>query len=272
MALLVLDRERPHGGVVRTLVLSRPEKRNALDPAHLGLLGEALAAAAADVRVRVVVLTAQGKAFSAGYDLTKAFDPDAPDALVVKTMAAVRACPVPTIAQVEGAAFGAGLELAISCDFRVAGDDATFCLPPAKLGIAYAPEGLARLVALVGTRQARLLAFTARVVASREALEMGLIDERVAPDTETTDEMLAGARATLSPVEARVAQLADAIADLAPLAVRLMKRTFESLTPAMDAAARASLERERVALFRSEDAAEGLAAFGARRPPDFKGR
>ncbi len=257
MALEIHDRQRPQGGLVRTLLLARPEKRNALDVAHLSQLGTALDAAGREPNVRVVVVAAQGKSFCAGYDLSQPFEAEAPDALVVKTMAAVRSFPRPTIARVEGAAFGAGLELAISCDFRLATCGASFCLPPAKLGIAYAPEGLARLIALVGVARAKSLAFTGRVVDAGEAKEMNLVDELLEGEAAMT---------------ARLSGLGDQLADVAPNAVALMKRTFAALEPSLSAAERAVLESERIALFGSEDAAEGLAAFAARRPPLFRGR
>lgn len=257
MALLVRDRERPSGGIVRTLVLSRPEKRNALDPAHLDLLARAVADAAATTTVRAIVLAAEGRAFCAGWDLSNPFDPADPDGPVTRTMAAVRACPVPVIAQVEGAAFGAGLELAISADLRVATGAATFCLPPAKLGIAYVPEGLARLAALTSTSFARRMVLAAEVIDAAEAHRTGLVDELV-NDAAAAD--------------ARVTQLADAIAGLAPLAVRHMKRTLNELEPALRADLRAALETERLALFASEDALEGRLAFAEKRPARFQGR
>jgi enoyl-CoA hydratase/carnithine racemase len=251
---LVSDRARPHGGLVRTLTLSRPDRRNALDPEHLARLVDAFDAAEADPLVRAVVLQGEGKAFCAGWDLSHPFDPADPDGPVRRAMARVRACALPVVARVEGAAFGAGLELAISADLRVAGPGASFCLPPAKLGIAYAPEGLARLVALVGTAAARRMVFGAGVVDAQEALRIGLVDA-------LSDEP-----------EAHVARLVDALADTAPLAVRMMKRTLDALEPAMPPDARAAMEPARQALFASQDAAEGLAAMVERRPAKFLGR
>ncbi len=257
MALLVTDRPGPAGGLLRTVALARPEKRNALDAEHLDGLRDAFEDAGQDGAVRVVVLAATGTAFSAGYDLTQSFEPGAPDALVIETMAAIRRCPRPTIACVQGAAFGAGLELALSCDFRLATAQAFFCLPPAKLGIAYAPEGLARLAAIVGLTRAKDLAFTGRVVAAAEALRLGLIDEVLA-DAQT--------------LEALARKRADALAETAPNAVSLMKRIFGLLEPALDRADRAAIERERTALFFSDDAAEGLTALATKRPPVFQGK
>lgn len=258
MAIVVGDRTLAGGGQVRTLTLARPERRNALDPDHLLQLADAFDAASEAPDVRVLVVAGEGRAFCAGYDLSEAF-PDvahAPDEIVVRTMSTVREAPLPTIARIHGAAFGAGLELAISCDLRIAAEEATFCLPPARLGIAYAPEGLARLVSLVGTSQARRIAFAAPVVDARTALAIGLVDE-VCPAAE---------------LDARVEALANTLAGHAPLALRAMKKTFNRLESRLPPEARAEAELERVACYRSEDAAEGLAAFTEKRPPRFLGR
>ncbi len=249
MALHVVDAAQPGGGVVRRLTLDRPERRNALDPDHLALLRAALVDARQSSAVRVVVLTGSAAAFCSGYDLTQRFDAHEPDTLVVETMAAVRACEVPIVAAVEGACFGAGLELAISADLRVACPNARFCLPPAKLGIAYAPQGLARLVGLVGTAQARRLVFTADVLDASEALRIGLVDQLES-----------------EPVAAALS-LAERIAAQAPLAVRHMKRALN----AMELQPSLSMEVERRALFSSNDAREGVAAFTERRRPRFDG-
>jgi enoyl-CoA hydratase/carnithine racemase len=258
LPLHVADRARPHGGLVRTLTLSRPERRNALDPTHLELLREAVAAAEAEPLVRVVVVTGEGSAFCAGYDLAAPFpEGDAtPDEIVVRTMEAVRRARMPVVARVNGPAFGAGFELAISADLRVASTAASFCLPPARLGIAYAPEGLGRLVGLVGIAASRRLAFTGDVVDARTARELGLVDE-LALEPE---------------LDAHVERLADRLADAAPMAVAAMKRTFNALETRLDEEERRVALEDRRACYASEDVAEGLAAFAEKRPARFRGR
>lgn len=257
MSLLVTDRALASGAVVRTLTLDRPDRRNALSPEQLGRLRAAVEAVERDSSVRALVIAGSGRAFCSGYDLGTAFPEgdSAPDTIVVETMRAVRACAVPVIARVQGAAFGAGLELAISCDLRVCSTHVSFCLPPARLGIAYAPEGLARLVSLVGTARARRMTFTAQVVDAATALDWGLVDELVAADA----------------LDAAVESLANTVASMAPLAVRAMKRTFNALEAALGAAERNSAERERISCYGSADASEGLEAFMQKRPPIFRG-
>lgn len=258
MSVLVSDRDSPSGAVVRTLTLSRPERRNALDPDTLAALQQAVLEAAATDEVRALVFAGAGKAFCAGYDLRVPFPQDdrVPDALVVRAMAAVRDCPLPTVARLHGPAFGAGLELAISCDVRVASDAASFCLPPARLGIAYAPEGLSRLAQLVGTSKARLMAFTGRPVTAPVASSWGLVDELV--PSEALDEA--------------VNSLADTMADAAPLAVRAMKKTFNRLEASLSKALYEEAEHDRLACYASDDAREGVRAFGEKRPAKFTGR
>lgn len=251
------DREGPAGGIVRTLILSRPERRNALSPELLDALSVAVTTASREPELRALVITGDGPAFCSGYDLGHPLAGEAPDAPVVRLMAKVRRCPVPIIARVNGAAFGAGLELAASCDVRIAATSATFCLPPAKLGIAYAPDGLARLVSLVGTSAARRLVFTGKVVDSAEAERIGLVDEVAADEAD---------------LDARVERLADALASAAPLAVRAMKRTFNALESTVGAEDRLLAEDDRRVCFSSSDSAEGVAAFRDRRPPRFRGR
>lgn len=248
-------------GAVRVLTLDHPERRNALTPGLLESLAQAYRPGRQD-GVRVFLLRgAGGRAFCAGYDLeslASVGEGPLPDDLVQEVYAAIEAHPVPTVACVEGAAFGAGFELATACDLRMAASTARFCLPPARLGVVYAPEGLARLVALVGPGQARRLALTACVVEAQEAALLGLV-EQVVPD---------GADAF-----AAALGLAQSVAAGAPLAISGMKQVLSALARGpLSAGEAARLRGLRRAAFNSEDVKEGRAAFLEKRPPMFKGR
>jgi enoyl-CoA hydratase/carnithine racemase len=248
---------------VRTLAVCNPRKRNALDPGLLDLLQEALERPRADgAPVRALLLRGAGdQAFCSGYDIESlgSIGPDTPlpDEKIQAVLAALEAHPAPSVALVRGPAFGAGCDLACACDFRIADPTAVFSMPPARLGVVYAPEGLWRVTALVGPSRAKRMFLAARRVAAQDALQWGLLDELHATDQ----------------VEAAAIQLCAELAAGAPLAVSGMKRAFRALgAPVMDPVARAEQERLRRAAFLSEDAQEGRAAFLQKRSPRFRGR
>jgi enoyl-CoA hydratase/carnithine racemase len=250
-------------GAVALITLSNPAKRNALDPVMCRALADALAGlASSGARAAVLTGDAAGKTFSAGFDLEAlaGVDASAPaDDPFEAMMDAVSRCPVPIVGALAGAAMGGGCELAAACDLRVAHAGVKLALPPARLGIVYAPRGLARLSALVGESRARRLFLTACTVTAADAHAWGLVDELV----DGKD------------VLARALALAGEIAELAPQAVQGMRVTFEALIrrrAALEGADAAEVTRRRAAAWTSADAAEGRAAAAARRPPSFTGK
>ena len=255
-------RTEDHGSV-RVITLDNSLKRNALDFASLTELTAACAAAARDGVRCLVFRGAEDKAFCSGFDIEAIpvgpQEGDRPDLAVERTMEAVEAVPCPTIAFLNGSAFGAGAELAATCDLRVARPGVAIGMPPAKLGVVYAPAGLRRFLHLVGPSRAREMFFTGRPVEADEALAIGLVD-RVVPVDEAEEASLA---------------LAGEIAANAPLAVQGMKRILRLL----DAAAERGFtdaERDEIALlrrraFESDDVREGREAFLVRRPARFRG-
>jgi enoyl-CoA hydratase/carnithine racemase len=164
---------------VRILTLSRPDARNAMSTALLGELLDALAAAVADDAVRAVVVTGAGGHFSAGADLREPLDHDGHVRrmdLFCAVYEAVAGCPKPTVAAVEGACVGGGVEVAAACDVRVAAVDASFRFPGAALGI---PVGAAKLVGLVGLGAAKDLVLTSRTFSAEEAERLGFAQRLV---------------------------------------------------------------------------------------------
>ncbi len=173
-----------------------------------------------------------------------------------ETARAIAECAVPVVGVINGAAFGGALELAMACDWRIARRGARLGMPAARLGVVYAPDGLRRFVAALGPGRTRRLFLTGEPVDADEGLAIGLVDQVVEPA-----ELWPAARAA-----------AAAVAAAAPLAVagtRAIVRALSEgpLPPEVDRAAGDWVARA----FASEDFREGLAAFRARRPPEFRG-
>jgi enoyl-CoA hydratase/carnithine racemase len=173
---------------IATIRLDRPEARNAMPPDAWRDLAATVARIPADSRVVVIASTSPG-IFSAGADLKELarLADDVPARAAFRDamragIEAVAALPMPTVAAVEGGCFGAAVALALACDLIVAGADARFAVPPAKLGIAYPAPDVARLTERVGQGAARRLLFTADPIDAAEALRIGLADLVDAPN------------------------------------------------------------------------------------------
>lgn len=255
--------EEPQAGVAR-LTISNPEKRGALDPPLL----EALAAALGRLDARCVVLTGEGRAFCAGYDIgalmADGYD-DGDGAGEVgghpfpTALAAIETYPYPVIAALNGYAIGGGLELAIACDLRIASDGVQLGMPPAKLGVVYAHAGLNRFVTTIGAARTRELFLTGRRIDAVTAERWGLVNEVVAPER----------------LEQATLALAGEIAANAPLSLRGNKAAIGAVVAAagaLDDATAHALDAECRAAFASEDLREGLLAFAQKRAPVWRGR
>jgi enoyl-CoA hydratase len=250
-------------GLVRVLVIDNLAKRNALDFQALEELEEACGRAARD-GVRCLVLRGAGdEAFSSGFDLAEMAltSPrgDRPDEAVERTADALSAVPCPTVAFLNGNAFGGAFELAVTCDLRLARAGVKLAMTPAKLGVVYPEGGLRRFVDLVGSARARELFFVGRAIDAETALAWGLVN-RVAP---------------LARAEADALALAAEIAENAPLAVRGMKRILRLLEGTHERGL-SDAEREEIAelrrrAFESADLLEGRRAWEGRRKPRFRG-
>ncbi len=221
---------------VARLVLDRPKALNAIPVAGWRDL-----AAAADEAVRgdariLIVSGVPGGAFCAGADISDfdAFrtDPETRTAFR-KTMRdgldTLRDLPIPTIALVEGACFGAGVALAMACDWRLAGPGARFALTPAKLGIAYPQEDVHRLVSLVGAGQAARLLFGAQSIDADEAVRIGMVEVVALGDVEDTVRDLASAAVANDPQSLRVLKRGVGLASLGIRQDDRQDSAFESL-------------------------------------------
>lgn len=202
-------------GDVLTLTLNRPERRNALDPELLAALAEALGAEGE--RARAVILRGAGDvAFSAGYDLSRlsgtATDLDA-DQAIGDAATALRRCPAPVIARLHGHCHGAGVELAMNCDLRIASPALRMSVPAVGLGVVYRYQFVARLVQSCGLTRATDFLLGMRELGADDAHAWGLVTE-VVPETE---------------IDARVREVAQKLAAAPQAAVRGTKASLNLL-------------------------------------------
>jgi 2-(1,2-epoxy-1,2-dihydrophenyl)acetyl-CoA isomerase len=256
--------ESMEGGVL-TLMMNRPERLNALN-VELGIdLDRALAKAAADPAVRAVVLTGAGRAFCSGGDLgliresrdsgnVKRLEPllRAGSQLIVR----MRTMPQPIVAGVNGAAAGAGMNVALACDIRIASEQATFGQNFARVGLFPDYGGTYLLPQAVGLARAAEMLYLGHMIDAREAEKMGIVNH-VVPG----DQLLPEARA-----------LAGRLAEAPPLAVRALKKVlFASDRAALERALEVEIEQQ-MKCFASDDAGEGIRAFFEKRAPKFEGK
>lgn len=246
------------------LILNRPERLNALEPAMVRLLSDAIQAVETDDRVRVVVVSGRGSAFCAGGDLLNLVDGNGDIDLgdlsayvrdAASVIERVAALEQPVIAAVNGLAVGAGLELVLACDIVVASERARFGDGHGNYGLVPGGGGTARLARTVGPRVAKYLALTGVSMAACDLVPLGLVNEIV------DHEMLAE----------RVAELARHVSSRSRSANTHVKRLIDdSFEQSMASALRA----ERAALISQAygaDMQEGLVAFREKRAPHFLG-
>ncbi|HLY37614.1 MAG TPA: enoyl-CoA hydratase/isomerase family protein [Candidatus Binatia bacterium] len=244
---------------VCTILLNRPEKRNALNSEMIDAFHAAVRDAAGRRDARVVVVAAAGQTFCAGLDLRELAAQRESGRVETHTLEealeALERCSHPTIAAVQGDAVAGGCELALHCDLRVAGDSARFAMPLARIGIAVPVALTWKLVDTIGAAATKELLFTGDAVGAETALALGLVNRVVA----TAD------------LGQAVDDLARQVAHNAPLSVRAMKAFVQRATEERRTWRRDDLLELFHGVQASADAREGLAAQRERRPPVFRG-
>jgi enoyl-CoA hydratase/carnithine racemase len=253
--------DEPDLGIVR-LTISNPGKRGALDHALLN----AFAGTMPQLDARCVMITGEGTTFSAGYDIGDLPDSvfaDEAERLVAHPFAAaidaIEAYPFPTIAVMNGHAIGGGLELALSCDLRIADGAIRLGMPPAKLGLVYSHTGIRKFIDVIGAARTRELFLVGRRIDAHTAQLWGLVNE-VADEERLAEQALA---------------LACEIAANAPLSQSGNKRVINAVLNAkaeLDPTTERELIELRRACFASQDFREGVRAFAEKRPPRWQGR
>ncbi|MGK2949155.1 MAG: enoyl-CoA hydratase [Acidimicrobiales bacterium] len=234
-------------GPVAVLTIDRPERRNALDHEALEQL---LGAHGRATEARVLVLTGAGGHFCAGADLSGVEDAGFTD-LLRQVLAALRDDPRPLVAAVDGAALGAGTQLAVACDLRVATPAARFGIPAAKLGLMVDHWTIQRLSLLAGAGPTRAMLLGADTVTGEDAERLGFV-QRLGE----LDDALGWA---------------DEIAALAPLTLAGMKLALNRLEMPVGRGDDPDVQAAWEAAWGSADLQEGIAAFRERRRPIFHG-
>ncbi len=249
-------------GPIARLTLARAERHNAFDDRLIAALIEALATIAADLQARVLIIAAEGRSFSAGADLDwmrRMAEADEAANLrdarqLARLLESLAHLPIPTIALVQGAAYGGGVGLVAACDFAIASPAANFALSEVKLGLIPAVIS-PYILAAIGPRAAKRLFLSAERIDATEALRLGLITEIVAADRlrergeALAAELLANAPQAMAAAKDLLREVASR-----PLDAALIEETAKRIA------------RQRA----GAEAREGIAAFLEKRKPDWR--
>ncbi|MGI0091709.1 MAG: enoyl-CoA hydratase/isomerase family protein [Nitrososphaerales archaeon] len=242
------------------IALNRPEKMNAINTKMRLELSSVVSEVSSDKNARVIILKGIGKAFSAGADVSEFIGRKSGNAasstIMRNLLRSLENAPQPTIAQISGYALGGGLELAMSCDLRIASQDAEMGLTEVNLGMIAGAGGTQRLPRIVGVPKAKELVFLGSRISASEAEKIGLVHHVVPSDQ----------------LEDYVRNLAEKISEKAPIALAAAKAAMNKVWESTDLDSGLLWERSMSDLCaETQDRQEGLVAFSEKRKPNFKG-
>jgi len=241
-------------GAIARIFLANPAKHNALTAEALALFMAHLDAVSANGAIRAVIITnSGGKTFCSGAALQQLASGAMSGELFSTLTDKVTAMAIPTIAAINGNAYGGGAELALSCDFRIGGQGIRVFVPPARIGLCYPLRGMQRFVGRLGVTTAKRLLIGGEEFAGQQLLELGFLTHLVAPEA----------------VESTANAMANSIAELAPVAVQTMKLLCDGIAAGHCDGQIAQRLIDRCN--QSDDLREGLAAVAEKRSPVFKG-
>lgn len=253
-------------GYIATITLNRPDNRNSMTPEVMALFHEMIDKVKASTEVRCLIITGNGTSFCAGADFRRSSLPDQEQTNILEAQQRsigiyspflhVLDLDVPVVGALNGHAIGGGMGLAMVCDIRVANKEARYGANFARLGLTTGMSTTWLLPRLIGMPRAAELLFTGRLITGAEAATLGLANYAEAPDA----------------VKPKARELADEIAESAPIAVKWIKR---SLFRHMDWNPRPAAEWEswvQSGTFETEDSVEGIRALLEKRGPKFQGR
>lgn len=246
---------------IAIITLNRPEALNALSSGLLKELDSVLEEIRNDDKIRSVIITGAGRAFSAGADLSEAGSGDESDMrarmeLGQKVFDKIETFDKPVIAAINGYALGGGLELAIACDMRIASEKASFGNPEVNIGLIPSWGGCVRLPKLIGRAKAAQLILMGERIDAKEAEKIGLVNKVVPPDE----------------LRSTAIYMAGQLATKAPIAIRLAKKILsKAMEISMEEGNKMMVEGG-ITCAKSEDIIEGISAFFEKRTPKFKGK